>query len=106
KSPTHRPTASSKKHGTHAVVASVDRKATGSDATSSKPEVTPPPKPDVTPPPPPKPDLIPTPPPPKPDVPVAPARTPVVGATAVSKLAGELPEIRADADSGDVLAKL
>jgi serine/threonine protein kinase len=48
----------------------------------------------------------PAPPPPKPDPPAQPAVTPVVGSTAVTKLSGELPPIKADADSGDVLAKL
>jgi serine/threonine protein kinase len=55
-----------------------------------------PPAPDPTPP---KPDPIPPP-------PAQPARTPVVGANAVTKLSGELPSIKADAESGDVLAKL
>jgi len=78
-------------------------------AHSHKPEpaVTkqPEPEPAKEPEPPPKHEPAPPPPPPKPE-PVAPAVTPVVGSTAVTKLSGELPPIKADADSGDVLAKL
>jgi hypothetical protein len=69
----------------------------------TKPDPTPPPPVEVPPPPVQKPDpIVKKDPPP----PTAPARTPVVGATAVTKIAGELPAIRADAESGDVLAKL
>lgn len=51
---------------------------------------------------PPKPPVV------TPDPPKAPARTPVVAATAVSKLSGELPTIRASggASNGDVLVKM
>ncbi len=54
----------------------------------------------------PKPEPTPPPKPPEPVTPAQPAVTPVVGPTAVTKLSGELPPIKADADSGDVLAKL
>jgi hypothetical protein len=63
-----------------------------------------------TPPPAPKPDAAvvvqkPDPPPPPPPPDTRPARTPVVAASAVQKLSGELPTIRGDVD-GDALVKM
>jgi serine/threonine protein kinase len=76
------------------------RTKTDADIPQYRTEAPTPPPPEPTPP---KPEpAAPAPPP----LPVAPAVTPVVGSTAVTKLSGELPPIKADADSGDVLAKL
>jgi serine/threonine protein kinase len=75
-------------------------------ATHHVAEVEPQPPPDPTPPPPvaqpepPKPQPVPVPP-----EPAKPTRTPVVAATAVSKVSGDLPVMRGDHD-GDVLVKM
>ncbi len=83
----------------------------GQLATNHEPEpavAVPDPAPDPTPIAP-KPDPVPVPAPPKPDpVPVKPARVPVVPATSVTKLSGELPTLKVHGDdtSGAVNAKM
>ncbi|MGE5185122.1 MAG: protein kinase domain-containing protein [Acidobacteriota bacterium] len=102
----HRPSTSHHAHA-HVTVATIDKHPTPTVAPdpTPTPDPTPPAKPDpvVPKPDPPKPDPVV----PKPDpTPTAPARTPVVGASSVTKLSGDLPAIKGDAASGDVLAKL